>query len=87
MLAFAAGGALSIGIKSAVGAWQARSGGATAAGPWVIYIAVYADLFSDGLLSASFSVPILGQAEDRQVLILAAHRAGFQLRRPRDPMA
>lgn len=56
VLAFAAGGALSIGIKSAVGAWQARSGEAATAGPWVIFIAVCVDLFSDGLMIGAGSV-------------------------------
>lgn len=56
VLAFTLGGALSIAIKSAVGAWQCRTGGSGSAGPWVIYIAVCVDLFSDGLMIGAASV-------------------------------
>lgn len=56
VLAFVLGGALSIVIKSAVGAWQARSPNGGSTGPWIIYIAVCVDLFSDGLMIGAGSV-------------------------------
>lgn len=56
VLGFVLGGALSILIKSVVGAWQAKRGGEKNAGPWIIYIAVCVDLFSDGLMIGVGSV-------------------------------
>lgn len=56
VLSFLIGGGLFIAIRSAVDAWQARKGGEDSAGPWVIYIAVCIDLFSDGLMIGAGSV-------------------------------
>lgn len=64
VLALAAGAGLFLLIKTAVGAWQARRGTSADAGPWVIYIAVAVDLFSDGLMigagsTVSFSLALV----------------------------
>lgn len=54
--AFALGGAVSIALKTAIGAWQCRRGGARSAGAWAIYMAVVVDLLSDGLMIGAGSV-------------------------------
>lgn len=62
VLAFCLGGIASIGLKHAVKRLQERRGGN--AGPWMIYIAVSTDLFTDGLLigtgsAVSFTLALL----------------------------
>jgi ZIP family zinc transporter len=62
VLAFCLGGIASIAIKTGVKRVQARRGGS--AGPWMIYIAVSTDLFTDGLLigtgsAVSFTLALL----------------------------
>lgn len=62
ILGFCIGGLLSIVLKEIVQRLQAASGGN--AGPWMIYIAVSIDLFTDGLLigtgsAVSFSLALL----------------------------
>jgi ZIP family zinc transporter len=62
VLGFCVGGALSIVLKQMVERIQATRGGS--AGPWMIYIAVSTDLFTDGLLigtgsAVSFSLALL----------------------------
>lgn len=56
VLSFLLGGGLFIAIRTAVDAWQERKGGEESAGPWIIYIAVSVDLFSDGLMIGASSV-------------------------------
>src|SRR5690625_2861424 len=60
--AFCLGGIASIGLKQGVTRLQERYGGKT--GPWMIYIAVSTDLFTDGVLigtgsSVSFTLALL----------------------------
>ncbi|KAB7623430.1 peptidoglycan-binding protein [Alkalilimnicola sp. S0819] len=62
VLGFCIGGVLSIVLKQVVKRVQAQRGGK--AGPWMIYIAVSTDLFTDGLLigtgsAVSFSLALL----------------------------
>lgn len=55
--AFLLGAAFSVGVVRGVKALNASSGGdkQTGAGPWMVYIAIAADLFSDGLLTGAGS--------------------------------
>ena len=53
-LSFVAGGLAYIGLDAAVELWQEKKGTATA-GPWMVYVAVAADLIGDGLLIGSGS--------------------------------
>lgn len=62
VLSFCIGGIAAIALKRAVKGLQARRGGK--AGPWMIYIAVSTDLFTDGLLigtgsAVSFTLALL----------------------------
>ena len=49
-LAFVAGGGLYILVEAAVTRWQRKQEESAGAGPWMVYVAVAADLVGDGLL-------------------------------------
>lgn len=62
VLAFFLGGLASIGIDKAVQGMQANPKRAGTAGAWMVYIAVFVDLFSDGLMIGAGSAVSLGLA-------------------------
>ena len=53
-LCFLAGGVAYVAVDAAVERWQEKKGNASA-GPWMVYVAVAADLVGDGLLIGSSS--------------------------------
>jgi ZIP family zinc transporter len=62
IVAFAVGGLFNMGIEWAIEGYKARSGGQGAAGPWMVYVAVASDLFSDGLMLGAGSAVSPGLA-------------------------
>lgn len=62
IVAFAAGGLFNMAIEWGIEGYRARSGGQGAAGPWMVYVAVASDLFSDGLMLGAGSAVSPGLA-------------------------
>ena len=49
-IAFVLGGAFYLAVEAGVNRWQRTAEGSAGAGAWMVYVAVAADLFGDGLL-------------------------------------